>query len=432
MNYPTKILGISAMALVSFGAVSMAQSVEPSKGGAEPSPSCSPEEDSGRLAKEATIKDLSKANNEFGFEIFQELHKDRKNTFISPTSIAMAMHMVTTGAKGKTLEQLTNSMHVGQMDLKELNKSMLADFAKRKGITLNVANCLWSDPERVTVNEKFENDLSEYFGSEVFKSSYSDPKSVVEINKWVAGNTNQMIPEILSEIPKDVVSYLINAVYFKGKWANSFDKKKTKDADFHLNAEEKETVKMMKLTSKLQYAEVDGTKVVRLPYMGEGLATEGKMAMWVVLPNAKTGLDDLVKELNSESFDSWVATAKKNGQKKGTVKMPKFEIRYKTSLKETLKTLGITSAFDEADADLSGVGSSKMGNIYINSVDHEAVVKVDEDGTEAAAVTSMSLGAKSAVRDPFEVTCDRPFLFVIRDDVSGSVLFVGTCYKPGK
>ena len=406
MRHAAKLAAVCAVALISTAAL-----VAPADAGEGKKQEPSPE-----------VMKLGDANNKFGFDIFKKLHKDGDNTFISPTSIAMAMQMAAEGAKGDTRAEMIETLHADGIDLPEANKAYMAELAKRKGVTLKIANSLWGDPTRVDIKQQYIDDMSDYFASEVRAVNFSDPDTLKLINGWISDRTNKLIPKMLVSIPPNIVSYLINAIYFKGDWTVPFDKRRTRDADFHLVDGTTKPVTLMARGDDFDYAKVDGHQVVRLPY-GEKQQT----AMWVVLPDEKTGLDALVKELDNKMFARMTREVE---ERNGTVKLPRFEVRFREQLNKTLKELGVVKAFAQDEADFSDFASSSMGNVYINSVLHEAVVIVNEEGTEAAAATIIADGAESEPPPPFSMTCDRPFLFVIHDKATNSVLFAGTCYDP--
>jgi serine protease inhibitor len=364
--------------------------------------------------------DLATADNTFGLKLFKQLHKDGENTFISPLSISIAMQMARQGAGGDTRTEMDTAMGLGSLDVPKANKDLIAELGKRDGVKLSIANSLWADPNRVTMNEEYVKEVAENFDSLARTADFSDPKTVDLINEWISGKTNNLITKMLDKIPPEAIAYLINAIYFKGDWTAKFETKNTKDANFHHADGTTETVKMMSRKAEIVYGDDDAAQFAKLPY-GE----DEQAAMWVVLPKTGTSLDKLVTELDATKLKDWRDNAYES---EGTLKLPRFKLRYKALLNDSLKELGIRKAF--AGADFTRMGDSPLGPIEINRVLHEAVVIVNEEGTEAAAATIVEMKAEKAAPQPFSMICDRPFLFVITDEPTGAILFIGACYDP--
>ena len=375
-----------------------------------------------RAKPPAEAVELAKANNKFGVDMFKKLHKDGENTFMSPASIAIALQMCAEGAEGETKSELHKAMHVTGKDVKGGNKSLLKELGSRKGVTLSIANSLWADPARVTMNEKYVSDVREYFDSEARTASFSDPATLTAINSWISEKTNALIPKMLEDISDETVVYLINAIYFKGEWTVKFDKAATKDADFNMADGTKKTVRMMSRDAEMQYGNHDGIQIIKLPY-----GKDKQTAMWVALPAADKSLDSVIASMNAETLSTW---QRATHQQDGTFKMPRFTTKFTAPLNEPLKELGVVRAFNEATAEFDPMGKSLRDPLHISRVLHEAVVIVTEEGTEAAAVTIVDSEGNSAPPPPFNMTCDRPFFFWIADQRTGAVLFAGTVYNP--
>jgi serine protease inhibitor len=367
---------------------------------------------------------LATADNTFGIGLFKRLHKDGENTFISPTSIAICMQMARQAAGGETRAEMDTTMGLGSLDAKAANKDLIAYLTARKGVKLSIANSLWADPARISLNEEYVKEVEEYFGSGARAIDFKDPKSVDVINGWISDKTEKLITDMLDEISADAVTYLINAIYFKGEWTEKFDKAKTTDAEFHLADGTTSTVKMMSRKDDIQYGVDADAQWVKLPY-GE----DKQAAMWIVLPREGAKLGDTVAKLDTAKLKYW---REKSWEREGTLKLPRFTMRYKEKLNESLKAAGINKAFDPAQADFTRLGETEFNKIYISRVLHEAVVIVNEEGTEAAAATIIEMGCGGSSRPPkpWEMTCDRPFLFLITDEATSAVLFVGTCFNP--
>lgn len=370
---------------------------------------------------EAAVK-LAKADNAFGLKLFKKLHKDGSNTFISPTSIATAMQMAGQAAAGDTRAEMDKAMEIEGLDALESNKALMAELQSRDGVKLAMANSIWADPSRVNMNPEYVKEVQDYFAAEARVEDFSNPKTKDVINDWIAGKTNDLIKDMLDKIDPSTISYLINAIYFKGDWTDKFDKAKTKDADFNLADGSTKPIKLMSRKDEIKYAEDDKAQVACLPY-----GKDGNSAMWIVLPKEGTSLDSLVTGLSEEQLKGWQNRA---WERDGTIKLPRFKLRYKETLNQCLQDVGIKTAFDVGKADFTRLGESKLGPIYIGRVLHEAVVIVNEEGTEAAAATIVEMKAGGMPPKPWVMTCDRPFLFFITDEPTGAILFMGTCYNP--
>jgi len=365
-------------------------------------------------------KALASADNDFGLKLFRELHKDGENTFISPTSIAIAMHMCRQGATKESHVEIDKAMGLANLDVAKANRELIDSLSSREGVKLNIANSLWADPKRVTMNDAYVKEVADSFDALARTADFSDPKTVDLINDWISGKTNKLINNMLDEIPAEAIAYLINAIYFKGDWTAKFDKAKTKDADFHHADGTKETVKMMSRKAEYVYGSNDDCQFIKLPY-----GKDEQAAMWVALPAAGTSLDKLVSRLDAAVIKGWQDNA---WESEGTFKLPRFELRYKKTLNDSLDAIGVWQPYKAAD--FAHMGHSPLGPIEISRVLHEAVVIVNEEGTEAAAATIVEMKAESMPAEPWVMTCDRPFLFVITDEPTGAILFIGTCYDP--
>lgn len=383
------------------------------------------------VPKEA--KDLSAANNRFGVEMLRKLHKPGENTFLSPTSIGMALQMTSRGAKGDTLAEMNKTMHVGELEVGEANRKLMAALSGRDDVKLNIANAIWADPARITLDKDFSAKVSDEFKAEIKGISFSDPKAKDEINGWVSDRTEKKIPELLEEAPEGAVCILVNAIYFKGNWTSKFDKDKTVKADFNGADGKKQRIEMMQSPAKVEwkYTDDEDVQVVALPYGPAGdpkkPGTGPKVHMWLIVPKEGKSLDSVVTGLTGAKLAAWQESAY---EQPGTIHLPRFKMKFKKELGNDLKALGMAKAFNSREADFSGfeVGGAR-GKLFIDQVIHEAVIEVDEEGTEAAAATAVVMSRGSAPR-PFTVRCDKPFLLAITDDRTGSIMFIGTVYKP--
>lgn len=382
----------------------------------------------------AAAIELSTANNQFGFELLKRLHKDGENTFISPTSIGMALQMTSRGAKGDTLAEMNQTMHVEKLAVGDANRALIGALSGRDDVKLKIGNSIWADPAKLNLNREFADTVESEFDAEISSVSFADSGTKDRINTWVSDATEKKIPKLIEDLDAATVCVLVNAIYFKGDWTVKFDKEKTAKADFTLADGSKLPVMMMHSARKgeWRYTDNDDVQVVALPYGPAGdpevPGTEPKVHMWLVVPKAGKTLDDVVSGMTSEKFAALRIAAY---HRPGTIALPRFAMKFKKELQDDLPAMGMKSAFDSSKADFSGFEDQPAGRgkLFISRVIHEAVIELDEEGTEAAAATAVVMERGSAPRN-FTVTCDKPFLLAITDEKTGSVMFVGTVYKP--
>ncbi len=370
------------------------------------------------------VCDLARSNNDFGFDIFKALHKKhlKDNLFISPFSISTALSMTVNGAQGETYDEMIRTLKYNGWSLEELNNAFKAyldivPFLDDE-VKMSIANSIWYKngfqvlPEFIDVNKK-------YFSSEVYGRDFSKPSTKDEINGWVDDKTEGKIKDILDQVDPDAVMFLINAIYFKGKWMYQFDKKKTTKQDFILEDGNRVKVDMMdggEIT--IPYYENDIFQMIDLPY-GDSI-----FSMSILLPLHNNKVDDIIANLDISSWNDYV---KNMAPLKMPVQIPRFKIEFKDSLKNVLIDLGMYKAFNPAQADFTKI--RKSGGIFIDDVIHQSFVEVDEKGTEAAAATVVIIKDTSA---GIYFYANRPFVFVIRDNRTNSVLFIGKMMNPGK
>lgn len=369
------------------------------------------------------VKKLAEAHNKFGLDMFKKLHKSGENTFISPTSIAVAMQMARQGAVGTTQSEMDTAMHLDGIDVPRANKALRKELNSRDGVKLKIANSIWADPTRMNVNKEYSEEVIEFFDSEARVEDFSNPETLNVVNGWISEKTEGLIPRMLEEIQPDEVMFLINAIYFKGDWSTPFKKEHTKEGDWHSADDTIGKIQLMSHTGMIKYRSIEGHQIAKLPY-GE----DRKSSMLVILPKDTASMDELIESLTSGKIAEWNS---KIWEQKGTLKLPRFEMKYKETLNDALKHCGIKTAFAMGKADFTHMGESPLGPLYIGRVLHEARVIVNEEGTEAAAATIVGVaGGSAAPPKPFSMVCDRPFLFLITDEPTGAVLFMGTVYKP--
>ena len=385
--------------------------------------------DAGQDAPETLSIDTNvvTANTRFGFDLFNEIRQTEqdKNIFISPLSISIALAMTLNGASGETEQAMTNTLQLQGLDSESINVGYAGlcqalQVADPK-VTLTIANSLWARQD-VPFNPDFLQRNAEYFGAEISTLDFMDPNTLTTINQWVNTNTNGKIPKILDEINSDLVLFLINAIYFKGAWQTEFDPSHTREGIFHLATGGEKQVPMMTRTGDYAYYENYDEKfqAISLPY------GDGRMSMYIFLPYPESNLNTFLERLNGESWENWIAEFR---EQEIFLSMPKFKLEFEKTLNNPLQSLGMEIAFAPGMADFSRMADLEAfgKNLYIGEVLHKAVIEVNEEGSEAAAVTSIGIRATSL---PPQFTANRPFFFAIRDNETQTVLFMGTVVDP--
>ncbi|MEJ2648991.1 MAG: serpin family protein [Sedimentisphaerales bacterium] len=377
-------------------------------------------------------------NNEFAFNLYSQIKNlpDIKqaegNLFFSPYSISTALTMTYTGARGRTAREMAGVLKLpvisdGWTDMEKiasvfgaLQKQLQAD-KETSGYQLNVANALWGQqgypflPEFLELNKKyFESGLSEVD----FAKSEEARKT---INTWVEKQTNEKIKDLMPPGSIDALTRLVltNAIYFKGDWSIKFKEENTKDADFHVTEQKTVQVPMMYQKESFQYAQLDNMQLLEMPYKGD------KLSMLIILPKTIGDMDAIESNLNLQTLQP---NMKQMRKREVEVYLPKFKMTCGTlDISRILAAMGMKDAFSRA-ADFSGMSGRK--DLYISSVMHKAFVEVNEEGTEAAAATGVGMKLLSIAQPPPVFQADRPFIFMIRDNVSQSILFMGKVGNP--
>ena len=371
---------------------------------------------------------LVKANNILGFNIFHKLQTtdDADNIFISPSSILTALAMTYNGAEGETRSAMEAALQLEGMSRKDVNEAF-ADLLTilqnpDPDVELAVANSLWSR-KGIEFNKDFIERSREYFKAEIESLDFDHPGSADIINSWVKEQTRNTIEKIVEPpINPDTILFLINAIYFKGEWSEQFDPEQTREIPFTLPDGSITEHPVMMQKNDYRYLESDLFQAVSLPY-----GQNERISMYIFLPAEDVGLDGLYKELDAETWTVWTGSFT---SREGEVGLPRFKFEYETSLNETLKALGMENAFDENIADFSGMHPIPP-RLYISEVKHKSFIDVNEEGTEAAAVTSVEVEVTSAPEtEPFRIIVDRPFFFAIADSMTGSILFMGSVTDP--
>src|SRR5215475_3494599 len=369
---------------------------------------------------------LASASNAFGFDLFQRLRREaaNKNVFFSPLSVTVALAMTYNGAAGATKNAMARTLKIEGMNHAELNTASTELLKALKSsdpkIELAIANSLWARAG-VKFNDAFLARNRQFYGAEIASLDFSDPQSVATINRWVNAGTKGKISQIIDRIDPQQVMFLINAVYFKGQWQKRFEKTLTKEQPFHLPGGQQAPVPMMAQSGNYLYHRGDKFQAVSLPY------GKGGVSLYLFLPNQGSSLDEFLKGFSFQKWEEWINNFKDTP---GDVQLPRFKLDYEKTLNDSLKAMGMGVAFNKREADFSGIRPER--DLYISDVKHKAVVEVNEEGTEASAVTSIGVAATSVQqpRERFTFVADRPFLMAIRDSQTGAILFMGAVTEP--
>jgi serine protease inhibitor len=378
-----------------------------------------------KLSKPVANPQLVTANTRFGFKLFSEvLKQDRqKNVFVSPSSVAIALSMTYNGAGGTTQQAMAKALELKGLSLQEVNqansdlKALLQQSDPK--VELTIANSLWTK-QGVNFKSAFLESNKTFYDAQVTTLDFSSPAAPKEINTWVNRNTRGKISEIVDSIDPQQVMFLVNAIYFKGKWTTEFDKQQTSDRPFFLTNGSQKQHPTMQQRGEYRYFETEQFQAVSLPY------GKGRTSLYVFLPKKESNLTAFSKTLTAENWQTWM---KKFGKREGLIQLPRFKMEYEIELKKALSALGMGEAFDRQRANFSNLGDVPLS---IDEVKHKTFVEVNEEGTEAAAVTSVGIRATSVQVDnqPFEMKVDRPFFCAIRDNKTGSILFMGSIVDP--
>ena len=381
-------------------------------------------------ATPASVRSVADGNNHFAFDIYSKYKSSAGvNVFFSPYSISTALAMTYEGAKGQTADEMASVLHLPKDDTvrrggyagiySEINK-------KDKKYLLSTANALWAQKDYEFLKTYF--DISEkYYGGKVTNLDFvkDTENSRITINNWVEQQTNNKIKDLIPQGAIDASTRLVltNAVYFKGTWVKQFDKKNTQEQDFRVRSGTNVKAQMMSLTGEdavFNYTETDQAQILELPYAGNDLS------MIVLLPKGDD-IDSLEASLSAENLAAW-----KNSMSKEQVNVyiPKYKFETKYFMTDTLKEMGMPTAFSD-NADFSGMTGKK--DLFISDVIHQASVEVNEEGTEAAAATGVMMGAGAAAPSQAKTFyADHPFIFIIQDKTTGTILFMGRVSDPTK
>ncbi len=382
-------------------------------------------------SEKTTLPQVVTGNTQFALDLYQRLCQTKDNLIVSPYSISTALAMVYGGARGETEKQIAQALNLalGQDKLHlafaELQAS-LNQIQTKEQVRLHIANSLWPQ-QTYPFLDTYLDLVRQTYGVNIAPVDYKTAREAArqQINGWVEQETASKIKDLLEPGSLNPLTrlVLVNAIYFKGNWALPFDKAQTRQDLFYPNGSESIEIPMMTQLKDFRYGERDQLQVLELPYTGLDLS------MLILLPKKKDGLSNLEKTLNVKNLQQWTQSL---ARRKVNVFLPRFKIEAQFDLETTLKDLGITDAFSPAKANFSGM-DGKSNWLYIGAAVHKAFIEVNEEGTEAAAATGITIGVTSIAPSrpkPVEFRADHPFMYIIRDNQTKSILFMGKVTDP--
>ena len=386
------------------------------------------------------VEAVVQASNQFTFDLYRKLTAEKGNLFFSPCSISTALDMVYAGARGDTAEQMAQVLAIkGKLEGDTLHEAagelirQLNAGGQQGSYQLTVANRLWGQ-EGFKFLDPFLNLVRKYYGADFEQVDFAQAETARKtINTWVEKATSEKIKDLIPQGAINSMTRLVltNAVYFKGMWKDSFDQSATRPTPFLLSANERVDVPMMYQKKRHNFAEIQlpdnhGLKILQLPYKTAATGSKG-LSMVLLLPDDDSGLTNLEQQLTPDSLSQWMT---KLQSAEVMTWVPKFTLTAQFQLNGVLSALGMPLAFDAQQADFSGMDGRQ--DLFLSAVFHKAYVDVNEEGTEAAAATGAVVGAMAMpVREqPKEFRADHPFIFLIRDEASGSILFIGRVTDP--
>ena len=358
--------------------------------------------------------------NTFSFNFLERINASTdKDYVISPLSMQFLLGMILDGARGETADEICSVLGYGAGDVNAVNEyclSMLQQLPSMdKKTTLNIANAIFVD-DGWPLLDSYKSTVGQYYKAEVSNLDFSDASaSLNAINGWCNKQTNGMIPKVLDEVSTDMLAYLLNAMYFKSQWKEKFEKSATSDETFTDESGAKRTVKMMKQNKNYDYSENDIYKAVRMPY-GNGV-----FSMFVFLPMDGYVLSDVIASLKASSWDE---VRHEMFSCDVDLRLPKFETKFHVKLNDILSEMGMPLSFDKEKADFKAMSDYAL---CLSFVQQDAVIKVDEEGAEAAVVSSAGMIKETAVGPGAHVVfhADHPFLYLIAESSTGAILFAG-------
>ena len=379
------------------------------------------------LTKNTIPASIAKSNNEFAIDFYKLVSDNTNNHFFSPLSIYTAFSILYEGAQENTAKELAETFGFETDDVIRHNdiEQMISSINRNDThATLALANALWL-ADWISLYESYSGIAHDTYDATAKTVDFTDPKDSIErINKWAADNTNNKITKVITKKNANANTIMIinNAIYFKGTWFIQFLPEDTKESDFWLSETNNVKTDFMNLEARFKYTKSDGAQVLKMPYEGD------RLSMLVILPSERHGIKQLEENLSAEQLEKW---KQELYSRDIILSMPKFELNTGYDLVPPLKTLGISDVFNPTMSNLTGIADTGDSRLSVTGARQIAFVNVNEEGTEAAAVTTgMTLDSPRVPPPPEHFTADHPFLFLIQDDESGTILFMGRMHDP--
>ncbi|MGQ9473441.1 MAG: serpin family protein, partial [Candidatus Caldatribacteriaceae bacterium] len=374
---------------------------------------------------ELNVDSLAASDRDFAFHLFSSLTEENleRNLFISPYSIVTALRMLYNGVAGQTQEVMAETMNIADFPLESLNRShrelteeLNALRSEDPAVSFFTANSLWAQ-ENVPFREEFLLTNENFYRAQLYNVCFEDPHTLNKINAWVRENTQEKIEKILEKFDPQTIMVLLNAIFFQAAWQIEFDPQKTQNLPFTLLDGKVKEHPMMYQEGEYLYLEDEEVRGVVLPY-----GKTGRVCMYLFLPSEGADFREFLRSLNEKKWVQWRDSFRKT---KGTVIIPRFRVEYGAELKPALESLGMGILFT-GEANLSRLTPI---NAFVSSVLHRAVVEVNEEGTEAAAATAVVV-TKAVALPSFQFIANRPFFFLIQDQATKAILFMGCVVDP--
>ena len=367
---------------------------------------------------------LIESGNSFAFDIFRQVLEstgENENVMISPMSISYALSMTLNGATGATYDAILEALRLSGITSESINNSYKnltkALLSVDKRVLMSIANSVWTENDFV-VKQAFINILTNYYDAESESFDINDSTAPDRINEWIENKTNGLITEMIDKLEDNTVMLLINAIYFKGKWKSQFDESKTVQMPFYKSAINQIDVPMMKQETEFGVYEGNGFVLAEFPY------GQGNFVMDVILPDEQSSLSNTLSQISDPNFTTWINQMTK---RKTDVSFPRFKYGFKKKLKDVLTDMGMGIAFTES-ADFSNI--SDQYDLLINDVTHQSFIETNEEGTEAAAATVVEIGLTSMPPSPLIFRMDHPFIYIIRETTTNTIIFMGRVSDP--
>lgn len=371
--------------------------------------------------------EMVQSNAEFAIRFFQEMEKENLNNFFTgPFSIHQALSMAMNGNEGEILQEYLDVLAYHGLSKEEANQAVksLTTYLKEVDpkVKVNIANGIWYR-EGLSVQVPFKSAMETYYDANISALDFNEPNAHQVINNWIASQTNDLIKNMLDGIPREAVMYLVNAIYFKGDWKYQFDPQKTKKEPFYPENGPTIQVDMMESKGKVGLNIGGNAKVnyLEIPY------STGQYQMAIIQPQSGP-LSSILPEITAKNLALWSENARESSV---ILKMPKFKMKHKENdLRAKLENMGLVIPFSPNSDNFTKIFEGTFPPMLISRVIHEALIEVDEKGTEAAAATIIEIGVTSMPSGPTIITLDKPYYFLIKEKSSGAILFMGKLGNP--